>query len=130
MQLVRDYWQAMNGNDWGAVAQRFLAPDYRCVWPQSAEVILGRDGFARVNGAFPGQGGWRFQVIALTGDDDSIASDTRITQPDLGITARAVTFHQVANGLIVQQTEFWPEPYDVPEWRKGMTRVDPAQARF
>ncbi|MFI0395446.1 nuclear transport factor 2 family protein [Paracoccus jiaweipingae] len=128
MQIIRDYWQAMNGNDWAAVAARFLAPDYRCIWPQTAEIITGRDGFAAVNGAFPGQGGWRFQMLALTGSGDQAASDTRITHPELGITARAVSFHQIRDGLIAQQTEFWPEPYDAPAWRKGLTRIDPALA--
>ncbi|MDO5614141.1 MAG: nuclear transport factor 2 family protein [Paracoccus sp. (in: a-proteobacteria)] len=144
--LVRAFWSAMNGNDWGAVAERFLAPDFTAFWPQSAEVIEGRDAFARINAAFPGQGGWRFQIVSLladsadstapdavspgNGDNIRVVTDTRITQADHNITARVITFHDIAGGLIRRQTEFWPDPYPVPEWRRGMLTLDPQRARF
>lgn len=128
--VVRAFWQAMNGNDWEEVARRFLAPDFTLIWPQTAEIIGSPEQFALVNAAFPGQGGWRFELVALTGDGRSAASDTRITQAELGITARAITFHQIHEGLISAQTEFWPDTYPVPEWRRGMLRIDPARAPF
>lgn len=130
VDLVRDFWTAMNGNDWRGVAQRFLSDDFRGLWPQSAEVIAGRDEFAAVNGAFPGQGGWRFQIVSLLGDGPQVVSDVRVTQPDLPMVARVITFHQVQDGLIRQQTEFWPDPYPVPDWRAGLLRIDPDLAAF
>ena len=130
-EIVAAYWQAMNGNDWAAVAARFLAPDFTCIWPQSAEIICGRDDFVRVNAGFPGQGGWRFEIVSMIADGDRCASDCRITQPDLEITARAVTFHEIGSaGLIQRQTEFWPDPFPVPEWRRGLLATDPERARF
>ncbi|MDO5706801.1 MAG: hypothetical protein Q4G49_17245 [Paracoccus sp. (in: a-proteobacteria)] len=39
MSLIRDFWTAMNGNDWQAVADAFLADDFIGLWPQSSEVI-------------------------------------------------------------------------------------------
>ena len=128
--LVRAYWLAMQGNDWAAVADRFLSPDYIGLWPQSGEVVSGRDAFARVNGAFPGQGGWAFDLCDLLADGDRIVTDTRVTQPDLGLVARAITFHRVAGGLIAEQREFWPDAYPVPDWRAVMLPVDPVRAPF
>lgn len=128
--LVAAYWAAMNGNDWADVARRFLADDFVGLWPQSAEIIAGRDDFVRVNGAFPGQGGWRFDIVSLLGDGPRAVSDTRITQGALGITARAITFHDIAGGKIARQTEFWPDPYPVPDWRRGLLATDPERAAF
>lgn len=127
-QLIRDFWRDMNGNDWRAVAARYLADDFEGFWPQSAEVIGGRDDFARVNGAFPGQGGWRFRIVSLLADGERAVSDTGVTQKDLAITARAITFHEIAGGRIRRQTEFWPDPYPVPDWRAGLLAVDPSRA--
>lgn len=128
--IVRRYWTAMNGNDWDAVARTCLAEGFQGLWPQSAEVIAGRGQFSRVNGAFPGQGGWRFEVLSLLADGDRVVTDTRVTQADLGITARALTFHDCADGLILRQTEFWPDPFPIPEWRRGMLAADPHRAPF
>lgn len=126
--LIRDFWAAMNGNDWRAVAARFLADDFEGLWPQSSEVVAGPDAFARVNGAFPGQGGWRFQIVSLLVDGDRAVSDTRVTQAELGFVARAITFHDIADGLIRRQTEFWPDAYPVPDWRVGLLILDPSRA--
>lgn len=129
-RLISDFWQAMNGNDWGSVADRFLAEDFVALWPLSAEVIEGREQFAHINGAFPGQGGWRFELVSLLAQNDEAVSDIRVTQPDLQVVVRVITFHRIENGLIAQQTEFWPDPYPVPDWRKGMLTVDPERARY
>lgn len=127
---VRDFWQDMNGNDWRTVAARHLADEFEGFWPQTSEVIGGRDDFARVNGAFPGQGGWRFRVVSLLVDGNRVVSDTRVTQDDLSITARAITFHEIEDGLIRRQTEFWPDANPVPAWRAGLLTVDPSRARL
>lgn len=125
---VRAFWEAMNGNDWAGVAARFLAPGFTAIWPQSGEVIEGAADFAKVNAAFPGQGGWRFEVIEVVEQGDRAVSDVRVTNG--GTVARVVTFHEVADGRIRAQREFWPDAYPVPDWRLGLLRVDPDRAAF
>lgn len=129
-KVIFDYWDAMNSNDWQSVADIYLAADFICLWPQSSEVLSGRDDFVRVNSAFPGQGGWRFEIISVTADAAKAASDVRVTNCDLAITVRVITFHEIVDGQIAKQTEFWPDPYLVPDWRKGMLAVDPDMAQF
>ncbi len=34
------------------------------------------------------------------------------------MNAKAITFHTVENELITRQTEYWPENYEAPEWRR------------
>lgn len=127
-ERVAAFWQAMGSNDWAAVAARHLTPDFVLTYPQTGEIIEGQEGFARLNGAFPGQGGWRFEMVSLVAEATRAVSDMRVTHDTLGFAARAMTFHDVAGGLIRRQTEFWPEPYPVPEWRAGMFPRGPGMA--
>lgn len=129
-KLIRDFWAAMNSNDWAGVAARFLGDDYVAVMPQSGEVLRGAADFIRLNRAFPGQGDWRFEVMSVVADGDRVVSDVRITNPPLDVTARVIAFHDLAGDRIARQTEFWPDPYPVPEWRQGMLATDPDLARF
>ena len=106
----------MNTNDFGVVGA-LLADDYRLEWPQSGEVIRGRDNFVAVNENYPANGPWRFTVHTLLADGLQVVSDVSVT--DGVVEARVVTFSTVENGLVVKQLEFWPEPFDPPEWRRA-----------
>lgn len=106
----------MNTNDFGAVG-RLLADAYRLEWPQSGEIIRGRDNFARVNQNYPANGPWRFTVYSLVAEGAEVVSDVGVT--DGVVKARAITFSTVEDGLIVRQIEFWPDTYDAPEWRRA-----------
>lgn len=128
-ETVRAFWQSMRSNDWQAAAAH-LAPDYRGLWPQTGEVMEGRAGFAAMQAAFPGQGGWQFEEIALLADGPRVVTDMRITHATLDLCARAITFHDTADGLITRQTEFWPDPYPVPDWRRGLAPVRPDLAPY
>ena len=129
-EIVRGFWQAMRDNDFTATAHRWLAPDYLGLWPQTAEVIRGPEGYARVNNAFPGKGHWRFEEIALLADGCRVVTDMRITNAPLEIAVRCLTFHEIQDHQIVRQTEFWPDSYPVPAWRQGLLEVDPAISKW
>ena len=45
-----------------------------------------------------------------------MVSEVQIT--DGVVHARAITFHRVEGDRIVQQTEYWPEQYEAPAWRR------------
>lgn len=130
MSLIRDFWTAMNGNDWAAVAEHFLTEDFVGLMPQSGEVINGRKEFVRLNSAFPGQKSWLFEVMHVVTEGVQAASDVRVINYELGVHARVATFHDLRDGQIARQTELWPEPYPVPDWRVGMLLLDPNNARF
>jgi ketosteroid isomerase-like protein len=48
-------------------------------------------------------------------EGDEVVSDVSVT--DGAITGRVITFSTVRDGKILEQTEFWPEPYAPAEWR-------------
>ncbi len=60
-ETVEAFWETMTTNDCGAVGA-LLADDYVLEWPQSGEVIRGRDNFAAVNRHDPVNSPRRFTV--------------------------------------------------------------------
>lgn len=112
--LVLQFWHVMQSNDFHAAAQR-LSPDFEGVWPQSGEMIRGRENFASLNTAYPAKGRWHFTVNRCVAEGDAVVTDVTITDGD--IVATAITFHTVKNDQITRQVEYWPDPYDPPAWR-------------
>lgn len=115
-QIVLAYWQAMRGNDFFA-ASNYLAENFRCEWPQSNEVIIGRENFAKLNSHYPANGTWTFQINSIIAEGSQVVTDVTIS--DGTRTDRAITFHtiDIEIGLIAKQVEYWPENYPAPEWR-------------
>jgi limonene-1,2-epoxide hydrolase len=113
-QLVEQFWQTMNANDWVAVGA-LLHDDYLLTYTQSGERIRGRDNFCALNATYPAAGIWRFTVHRLIADETGAATDVTVT--DGASTFRAVSFFEVRDALIWRMTEFWPEPFEVPAER-------------
>lgn len=118
--VIREFWGAMGSNDFALAAER-LSPDFEYFMPQSGEFFQGRAAFAAINTAYPAEGPWRFVVRRVVANGAEGVSDVVVT--DGAITARAVTFHWVADGLITRQVEYWPDPYEAPAWRSEWVTV-------
>lgn len=113
-QVVLAFWKAMQSNDFVA-ASKWLTEDFQGHWPQSSEVIMGRENFAAVNTAYPAKGRWSFVINSIVCEGEEVVTDVSITDGD--IKARAITFSTVQSGLICKQVEFWPDDYEAPKWR-------------
>ena len=114
-EVVESFWASMRTNDFHA-AGRWLADDFECHWPQSAEVICGRANFAEINTRYPAAGLWRFDLVSLVSEGNTVVTDVKVT--DGAVQARVLTFHTVDNDLIKKQVEFWPDPFEPPVWRR------------
>ena len=114
-QLLEQFWQTMQSNDFYAVAQ-LLHDDFILEWAQSGERIRGRDNFAKLNTAYPTQGTWHFTINSIVADGDEVVTDVSVT--DGTLHDRVITFSTIRDGKIWKQVEFWPEPFAAPEWRK------------
>ncbi|RED13188.1 nuclear transport factor 2 family protein [Pontivivens insulae] len=121
-EIVRAFWDAMATNDFAAAA-RWLAEDFEGYWPQSGEITRGRANFAALNTHYPAHGIWTFDVQRLVADGPTVVSDVAIS--DGTQHARAVTFHETGKGLILRQTEYWPDPFDPPAWRAHLVETKP-----
>lgn len=116
-RVVERFWELMRGNDFVAVGF-VLADGFVCEWPQSGEVIRGRDNFASVNAEYPAHGLWEFEVRELVADGDTVVTDTVIT--DGVVKARAISFFTVTGGAIVRLREYWPDDYAAPAHRSHL----------
>ncbi|USH04765.1 nuclear transport factor 2 family protein [Grimontia kaedaensis] len=113
--VVLAFWQAMERNDFHAVGE-WLSDDFELYWPQSGELIQGRENFGALNSAYPAEGLWRFTINSLVHEREQVVTDVSVT--DGTRQDRAITFHTVRDGKICRQTEYWPDPFQAPEWRK------------
>ncbi len=118
--IVLAYWDAMKTNDFTKASQ-WLSPDFECFWPQSAEVIVGRENFVAINAHYPANGSWKFDLQSIVCDGANVVTDVQITD---GVQkAQAITFHTIKDGLIHRQREFWPDPMDAQEWRAQWVKI-------
>jgi ketosteroid isomerase-like protein len=113
-QILENFWRAMQSNDFVAAGE-LLHDDYVLEWPQSGERIRGRANFVAVNVNYPAHGRWEFTVHRILTEGDEVVSDVSVT--DGKIRARVITFSTVRDGKIWRQTEFWPDPFEAPDWR-------------
>ena len=119
-KVVLNYWAAMNSNDF-AKASECLSENFEGYWPQSGELIIGRDNFVAINVNYPANGPWSFDIQSIVCEGELVVTDVIVTD---GVQrARAVTFHTVNNGLICKQKEFWPDEMPTQEWRAKWVRV-------
>lgn len=114
-EVVKQFWKTMQTNDFYAASQ-CLDESYELLWPLSGEKIIGAKNFAELNTHYPAKGTWKFTLHELIAEGNQVVSDVSVT--DGVIHARAITFSTVINGKITRQVEYWPEPYEAPEWRK------------
>lgn len=113
-EIIELFWLAMQGNDFYK-ASELLHDDFILEWHQSGERIRGRENFAKLNTAYPTQGLWHFTINSIVTEGDLVVSDVSVTD---GIrNDRVITFSTVRDGRIWKQVEFWPEPFESPEWR-------------
>ena len=120
VDVVREFWRLMATNDFAAVGA-VLGDDYVLDWPQSKERIRGRDRFVQMNAAYPAHGRWRFTVNRLFGSGAEVVSDVSVTD---GVQhGRALSFFTIADGRIVRQVEFWPEPYEAAANRRHLVEI-------
>lgn len=113
-QVIEALWAAFDRLAFEDV-RPLLHDDFVCEWPQSREMIRGRDNFIAVNANYPGA--WRITIRHLTACDDRVI--TEIEARDGAECHTAISFFWLRDGQIVHLREFWPDPYPAPAWRSA-----------
>ncbi len=122
-EVVESFWAAMSANDWDAAAAHF-ADGFFVDWPCSGERFTSREAYAEVQRRYPATGRWTFDIRALVADEERAV--TEVEASDGEVSARAIFISEVKGDRIVRQLEYWPEAYEPPAWREGLTeRIDP-----
>src|SRR5215211_7975595 len=113
-EILSQFWERMAANDFQAAAE-CLHDDYVLEWPQSGERIRGRANFIAINENYPAHGRWEFTIHQILAEENKVVSDVGVT--DGVIVSRVITFSTVRDGKILHQIEFWPDPFEAPDWR-------------
>ena len=119
--LAQQFWWRMNTNAWPLAAELF-ADSFEIVWPQSGEVIGSVEDFVAINENYPAHGKWSFKLRRVLGAGGSAVSETEIS--DGKIKALAVSIFECADERIVRITEYWPEPFSAPAWRRQWVTIE------
>ena len=109
------YWTAANARDWDAFAQ-LLADDVVYEGPQTRERVRGVSNYVRFNvEGFPGP--WHLEIVRVVGEGQNAASWIEFTNHE-GVVQPGLCFFELnGEGRIRRITDFWPDPYELPEGR-------------
>lgn len=122
---IRAFWEAIGARDFRAAAQ-LLAEDYVCDWPQSGERTRGPENFYQINAAYPGE--WTAAIDRILVDGDQAASEVRL-RDQTGTEQRVVSFFRLRDGKIVNEIDYWPDPFPAADWRAAwVERIGEADA--
>ena len=133
---VEQFLKAMAANDIEA-QERFLSDDFVEEYPQSGEVIRGKENRRAIMENYPGGTPRETSTSAsntkppiVTGAGDNFTAAGQITYPN-GETWHAVSLIELRDGKIRKMTSYFGAPFEAPAWRapyveKGAT---PAASR-
>ena len=115
--LVSAYWATAEARNWEAFG-RLLSDDVVYEAPMSHERVTGKAAYLRFNAeGFPGA--WQLAVQRIVADEATAASWIAMTEGDE--TYPGLTFFDLADGLIVKITDFWPQQYEPSADRAHLT---------
>ncbi|MBC9005258.1 MULTISPECIES: nuclear transport factor 2 family protein [Micromonospora] len=115
--VVRALWDRMQARDWTGVGD-LLADDVVVEWPVSAERIVGRDHYVKINAEYPE--GWSIRVLRVVASGDTVVSEVEVPHEEMGVH-RVASFWTVRDGRIVDGREYWTSlgADPSPQWRSA-----------
>ncbi|AXO33765.1 nuclear transport factor 2 family protein [Micromonospora chalcea] len=115
--VVRALWDRMQARDWAGVGE-LLADDVVVEWPASAERIVGRENYVKVNAEYPE--GWSIRVLRVVASGETVVSEVEVPHEGMGVH-RVASFWTVRDGRIADGREYWialgQDPS--PQWRSA-----------
>jgi hypothetical protein len=112
---VAAYWAAAEARDWETFGA-LVAEDVLYEGPQTRERVRGRAAYLRFNiEGFPSA--WHLEVVRIVAEEQQAVSWVDFTWPD-GTSQPGLCFFELdGSGTISRITDFWPDPYELPENR-------------
>jgi ketosteroid isomerase-like protein len=111
-EIVEALWAAFDSFEFAAAAP-LLHDEFVCEFPQSGEVMRGRDNFIAMNQHYPGQ--WRCTIQQLIANGDKVVTETHVSDGNQSFTA--LSFFTFKDNQIIHLREYWPDPMPAQEWR-------------
>ncbi|HEY8171103.1 MAG TPA: nuclear transport factor 2 family protein [Candidatus Limnocylindria bacterium] len=144
-QVVEQYARALAENDLDAQVD-LLHDDYVARFPQSGEVVRGRDNYRAIIEHYPTTDGRglastisrivgtddafvstlslpTWSVVHLSGSGDDFTITGLITYPN-GETWHVAAVMTLLEGRIWRSVEYYGAPFDAPEWRAPFVELE------
>ena len=94
-----------------------LSDDALRQWPQSGEVVTGRERIGEVESHFEGL---RLAVGRRHACGDTLVVEWSTDYGD-GRVYRNVSVADLRDGQAIRVTDYWGEPFEAPDWRDSLT---------
>lgn len=131
--IVEQFIHAMATNDWEA-QERLLTDDFLEEYPQSGEVIRGKENRRAIIENYPGgepretsASGPGPKPPVIFGTGDQFTATGQIKYPN-GETWHIVSLIELRDGKIAKITDFFGAPFEAPAWRAPYVEVEKAAA--
>ncbi|MGC1457233.1 MAG: nuclear transport factor 2 family protein [Steroidobacteraceae bacterium] len=112
-ESLERHWHASAAGDADA-EHEIYAEDAVCEYPQSGERILGRRNLQALRTHHPGKPSG-FAVRRIVGQGDLWITEYTITYQ--GQRAFTVSIMEFRNGKVVNETQYFADPFAAPAWR-------------
>jgi len=89
-------------------------------WPQSGEILRGRQRIAEVESHFQGL---RLGITRRHACGDVVVVEWSSDYGD-GRVYRNVSIGEMKDGRVIRVTDYWGEPFAPPEWRRGLSNSE------
>lgn len=126
--VVEQYIHAMSTNDWEA-QDRLLSDDFVEEYPQSGEVIRGKDNRRAIIQNYPGgepretsASGPTPKPPVIVGAGDRFTATGQVKYPN-GETWHVVSLIELRDGKIARITDYFGAPFEAPAWRAPYVEV-------
>jgi ketosteroid isomerase-like protein len=107
------HWAASAAGD-QAVEHEIYHDDAVCMYPQSGEVIHGRQNLQALRSHHPGKPSG-FAVRRIVGEGSLWITEYEINYE--GKSAYTVSIMEFRDGKVLRETQYFADPFDAPAWR-------------
>jgi ketosteroid isomerase-like protein len=107
------HWAASAAGDLDA-EHAIYHDDAVCEYPQSGEIIRGRNNLQALRGHHPGKPSG-FQVRRIVGESNLWVTEYMITYQ--GKHAYTVSIMEFRDGKVAHESQYFADPFDAPAWR-------------
>ncbi|WP_042418662.1 nuclear transport factor 2 family protein [Streptacidiphilus anmyonensis] len=119
---IEEHWQASERGDTES-EHAVYATDAILDYPQSGERFRGRAAIAAQRGGHPAAR--HFTVQRISGGGRLWVSECVITYD--GVPTYSVSIMEFAHGQVVHETQYFPEGFGAPEWRRALAEPMPGR---
>ena len=123
-EFIRDHLAKIVAGDEQAMLGT-VAEDFVQEWPQTGEMVRGRQACMNVMANYPG-GPPQIEMGRISGEGDHWVVESTTTYPG-GDVYHVMTAIEFRDGLLVRQTDYFGPEFPAPEWRQQWVEpIEPA----